>query len=83
MGLVYQKLWYSAFMAEEQRRTPTATLMAALEDFGEDEPRECIVIYTTASGDMAWSCSSDAVSVKLGLIEACKLYIQEKARTCM
>ena len=54
--------------------------MAALEDFGADEPRDCIVIYTTAGGDLAWSCSSDAVSTKLGLIEAAKLYIKEKAR---
>lgn len=46
-----------------------------MEDFGETEPKECIVIYTNEDGDLCWSCTSDSRVVKLGLIEACKQYI--------
>lgn len=53
-------------------RTATQTLLSALEDFGESEPRDCLVIYNNEAGDLCWSCTSDAMSVKFGLIESCK-----------
>ena len=46
-----------------------------MEDFGQSEPKECLVIYTNESGDLCWSCSSDSMTTKLGLLEACKQFI--------
>ena len=59
-------------------RTATQTLITALEYFGEDEPKECLVIYTSESGDLCWSCTTGSRVVKLGLLEACKQSIISK-----
>ena len=60
-------------------RSPTETLITCLEDFGADEPKDVIVIYTTKSGDIAWSSSVSNFSIKLGLLEFCKACILKKA----
>lgn len=62
------------------KRTPTETLMAALEEFGVDEPETAYVPFTTKGGDFVQMCSSDCVSTKLGLIESAKIYVSETAR---
>lgn len=49
--------------------------MTAMEDFGESEPKELIVIYTNDAGDLCWSSTTDSNVVKLGLIESCKQYL--------
>lgn len=56
-------------------RTATETLVAVMEEFGQSEPKDVLVIYTNEAGELCWSCSTDAVSVKLGLLEACKQFI--------
>ncbi len=56
-------------------RTATETLIAVMEEFGKDEPRDCLVIYTTREGDLCWSSTSDSHVIKLGLIEACKQFM--------
>jgi hypothetical protein len=61
-------------------RTPTDTLMECLESFGDDEPANVIVVYTTKSGDIAWSTSDSTFSQKLGLLEAAKFWVQETMR---
>ena len=33
-----------------EMRSPTETLVACMEDFGESEPDRCLVIYTNADG---------------------------------
>ena len=53
-------------------RSATETLVAVMEDFGEIEPKEVLVIYTNESGDICWSTTTDSLVVKLGLLEACK-----------
>ena len=65
-------------MPAETRRTPTETLLSAMEEFGQCEPKDCLVIYTNEGGDLVWLCSSDQISTKLGLIEACKYFILKK-----
>ena len=65
-----------------EARTPTATLIAALETFGEDEPLEALVIYITKSGDLCWSASSSLFSHKLGMLESCKAHIIEQMKEC-
>ena len=62
-------------------RTPTETLMEAMECFGENEPREVIIIYTTQNGDLIWNSSTGTNSTKLGMIEAAKFWILEHMRT--
>ena len=61
-----------------ENRTPTETLMACLESFGEDEPLEVIVVYSTQSGDLCWSCSSSVYSHKIGMLENAKAHIQKQ-----
>lgn len=57
------------------QRTATATLMEVLEDFGDSEPKECIVVYTNSNGELCWSSTTDSVVIKIGLLEAAKLTI--------
>ena len=57
-------------------RTPTETLVSALEEFGQDEPRECIVISATQSGDLVMNASTDCLSTKLGLVETAAEHIR-------
>jgi hypothetical protein len=56
-------------------RTATETLIAAMEEFGNDEPKECIIVYTTSAGDLCWSSNSDSQVIKFGLLEACKQFM--------
>jgi hypothetical protein len=59
-------------------RSPTETLMKCMEDFGECEPKELIVIWTDQNGDLCWSSSSNSLSTQLGLMEACKALTIQK-----
>lgn len=58
-------------MAQEAltKRSASDTLIAVLEDYGQDEPLECMVITKHTSGDVSWSSTTDELSTKLGLIE--------------
>lgn len=51
-------------------RSPTDTLIAAMEEVGT--ARECIIVMINEAGEIIWSCSSDALTVKLGLLETAK-----------
>jgi hypothetical protein len=68
---------------EVKERTPTETLMEALSSFGEDEPVNCMVIYTTQRGDICWHSSNSSFTTKLGLVEAVKFYVQEAMRKAL
>lgn len=63
-----------------QIRTPTETLMAALGEFGYDEPLECIVIFTTQEGDICNSSSTNSLSLKLGMVESISEIIRSDLR---
>jgi ATP-dependent Clp protease adapter protein ClpS len=54
------------------KRSPTETLLKALEEFGVDEPTEVIVVFSTQGGDICTMCSTDVVSTKVGLLETAK-----------
>jgi hypothetical protein len=56
-------------------RTATQTLMDAMEEFGCAEPNDCMIIWTDSQGDICWSTTSDALTVKLGMIETVKAMI--------
>ena len=60
-----------------QRRTPTETLIAAMEEFGKDEPAEVIVVFTTKEGDICNMCSTDTLSTKMGMLKTAELLVEE------
>jgi hypothetical protein len=51
------------------KRTPTETLMAAMQAFADAEAKECIVIWSDEDGDICWYSSTDSQVLKLGLVE--------------
>ncbi len=61
-------------MADEvqAKRTPTETLMRCLEEFGECEAVNCMVIWTDVAGDIAWSSSTDSQVSRFGMVEFVK-----------
>jgi hypothetical protein len=61
-----------------QRRSPTETLLAALEEFGKDEPSEVMVIFTTQGGDICDMSSTDTLSVKLGMLETVAVFVRQE-----
>lgn len=63
-----------------EKRTPSQTLIAALEEFGADEPAECLVIFTTQGGDICTMSSTDLIAVKLGMLEMVKTIVMEDIR---
>lgn len=58
-------------MAEVVRRTPTETLVKAMEEVGE--ATECFVIMTDANGDIITLASTSIFSTRLGLLEMAKV----------
>lgn len=64
-----------------QQRTPSETLINCLENFGTDEPDAVMVVWTTRSGDIAWSSSTDRMSLKVGMLELAKAHILELAKS--
>jgi hypothetical protein len=54
------------------KRTPTETLLRAMEEFGVDEPIEVIVVFSTQGGDICTIASTDVTSVKVGMLETAK-----------
>lgn len=65
----------------EKLRTPTDTLMEAMQSFSEDEPKDCMVIYTSQAGDLVWLSSTSTTSHKVGLLETCKYWVLENQKT--
>lgn len=59
-------------------RTATETVMSAMEQFGEIEPKDCLIIWTDESGDICWSCTTDSQVVRLGMIEFMKTILMKK-----
>lgn len=56
----------------EIKRTATETIMNVMEEFGNSEPKEMIVIYINTEGDLCWSATTDSIVTRFGLVEACK-----------
>lgn len=64
----------------EKTRTPTDTLMEAMQSFSEDEPKEVIIIYTMQTGDLIWHSSTNTTSTKVGMLETAKFWVLENMR---
>lgn len=61
-------------------RTPTETLMTAMDRFGEAEPKECLIVWTDESGDVCWSSSTDSLVAKKGLVDYMWTIFDEQVR---
>jgi hypothetical protein len=57
---------------KESCKTPTATLMGVMEEFGKSEPIDVVVLWIDESGEFCWSQSTRSRSILLGLIEMVK-----------
>lgn len=65
---------------EVKTRTPTDTLVSAMESFGEDEPKNVIVVFTSKAGDLLWLSSTSTTSEKVGMLETAKFWVLEGAK---
>jgi hypothetical protein len=54
----------------ETVRTPSETLMAALEEV--ENAQDCLIIIVGKDGDMLWHTSTDRDHAKLGMLEFVK-----------
>lgn len=51
-------------------RSPSDTLMAALEDV--EEAQDVLIIFIEKNGDIAWRSTTDSLHRKLGMVELVK-----------
>jgi hypothetical protein len=54
---------------QDSRRTPSATLMKAMEEFGKSEPIDCLVVWIDESGEIAWSQSTRSRAILIGMLD--------------
>lgn len=54
---------------QENRRSPTETLMHVMEEFGKSEPIDCLVIWIDQGGDVAWSQSTRSRAIMIGMVD--------------
>lgn len=69
-------------MEEQERkpRTPTEVLVRCMEDFGDDEPLETIVIWRSKSGAMSWASNIEPNSHFIGTLRMTEFYFLEKRK---
>lgn len=60
------------------QRTPTQILIRCMEDFGDDEPLEVIVVYRTKGGDLVWSSNIVPDSHFVGMLRMTEFYFLAK-----
>lgn len=58
-------------------RTPSETLMAAMEEV--ETAQDCMIIIVHKDGDIAWYSSTDSIHRKLGMTEFVKQAIAHGA----
>jgi hypothetical protein len=64
----------------KKTRTPSDVLFTCLQDFGQDEPLEVVVIYRTQGGDLAWSSNINVHSHFLGVLKYAEFCFLEARR---
>ena len=60
----------------ERQETPTETLMRAMEDFGDEEPRSVACLWTTKSGEIRMMTNDLPKTEALGLIEGVRVLVK-------
>ena len=61
-------------------RTATETLMEAMNQFGDSEPKECLIIWTDENGDISWSSTTGSLVLKKGLVDYMRTIFDEQVR---
>jgi len=64
----------------KEKSTPSEVLMKCLEDFGQDEPEEVVVVYRTSGGELVWASNALSHTHFMGLLEMAKFWYLEKRR---
>lgn len=62
-------------------RSATETVMKAMECFGQAEPEDCLIVWTDESGDLCWSCTTDSIVTKIGLVESMRTILKKQLLT--
>lgn len=65
---------------EQKPQTPTEVLIRCMEDFGEDEPEEVIVLYRSKKGGMAWYSNIQPTAHFVGMLRMTEFYFLEKRK---
>lgn len=68
---------------EEQaakQRTPTEVLLQCMEDFGEDEPVDVVVLWRTKGGTMSWASNILPNAHFVGMLRMTEFYFLEKRK---
>lgn len=67
-------------MAEDQKpRTPSETLIACLDKFGEAEPEAALVAWVDENGDLCWSFSGEHSFCRMiGMVECVKATLMRR-----
>ena len=61
------------------KRTPTETLVACMERFGECEPEQLLILYTDANGGLCWSTSNPMRHTQLiGMVECARAIFKKQ-----
>ena len=68
-----ERFWGGFEMGKVIKRTPTETLVTAMEEVGD--ATECLVIMTKAGGDIITLGSTSVFSTRLGMLEMAKTLI--------
>jgi hypothetical protein len=69
-------------MSEQDQRTPSETVMGAMEAFGECEPKRVILIWVDEGGDLCWSRSAPmGHSEIVGMLECVKAVVLDGFRS--
>jgi len=53
----------------EGRRSPTETLVYAMEEFGKSEPLDCLVAWLDDDGNLCWSQSTRSRTFLIGMVD--------------
>lgn len=61
-------------------KTPSQIAMDCLDRFGEDEPVNIAIVWTTQSGLIHWDSNTESLSILVGLLETAKHGVLQKLR---
>lgn len=63
----------------ETRVSATELLMKVLENFGDSEARDLMIIFNDEDGNVSWHSNTDLISREIGLLEFTKAVILKRA----
>ncbi|HEX5426502.1 MAG TPA: hypothetical protein VFW94_23345 [Candidatus Acidoferrales bacterium] len=61
----------------EKKRSPSETLMGALEDI--DDCQEVMIVKVNRDGSIEWHCTTDSIHKKIGMVDFVRECIVRRA----